>query len=70
MGFRFKKSIKIAPGIKLNIGKKSIGMSVGSKFGGISVNSRNGTTSRISIPGTGISYTTKNKICSKPAKKS
>ena len=28
MGLRFKKSIKIAPGIKFNIGKKSLGLSV------------------------------------------
>ena len=29
MGFRFRKSIKIAPGVKVNLGKKSVGVSVG-----------------------------------------
>ena len=59
MGFRFRKSIKILPGIKLNIGKKSSSISIGNKFGGISVNSKTGVTARTSIPGTGISFTEK-----------
>ena len=59
MGFRFRKSIKLAPGIKLNIGKKSTGISIGNKYGGISFNSKTGARSRASIPGTGISYSTK-----------
>ena len=57
MGLRFRKSIKIAPGVKVNIGKKSVGMSVGGKYGGISMNSRTGTRARVSAPGTGLSYT-------------
>lgn len=59
MGFRFRKSIKIAPGVRLNIGKKSAGISVGGKAGGLSFNTRSGVRSRVSIPGTGISYSTK-----------
>lgn len=31
MGMRFKKSKKIAPGIKLNVSNKSVGVSVGGK---------------------------------------
>ena len=31
MGFRFRKSIKIAPGVRLNIGKKSASISVGGR---------------------------------------
>lgn len=59
MGFRFRKSFKIAPGVKVNIGKKSVGMSIGGKRGGISFNSKSGTRARASIPGTGISYSAK-----------
>lgn len=59
MGFRFRKSIKILPGIKLNIGKKSTGISIGNKLGGISINSKTGVTTRTSIPGTGISFVEK-----------
>lgn len=58
MGMRFRKSIKIAPGVKLNLGKKSAGISIGNKYGGVSINSRTGTRARISAPGTGLSYTT------------
>lgn len=59
MGLRFRKSIKIAPGIRLNIGKKSMGISFGNKYGGISYNTRTGTHARVSAPGTGLSYNTK-----------
>lgn len=57
MGLRVRKSIKIAPGVKLNIGKKSVGVSVGGKHGGVSINSNSGINTRVSVPGTGVSYT-------------
>ena len=59
MGFRFRKSVKIAPGVKINFGKKSMGLSIGGKYGGVSFNSRTGTRVRASAPGTGLSYSTK-----------
>lgn len=59
MGFRFRKSVKIAPGVKVNFGKKSVGLSIGNKGGGISFNSKTGSRARVSIPGTGLSYSTK-----------
>lgn len=59
MGFKFRKSIKLAPGVKLNLGKKSVGVSVGGKQGGISYNSRTGARARVSAPGTGLSYSAK-----------
>ncbi|AGY77972.1 DUF4236 domain-containing protein [Clostridium autoethanogenum] len=57
MGFRFRKSIKILPGVKLNIGKKGINsVSVGGH--GFTKNiSKNGTRTTVGIPGSGISYT-------------
>ena len=55
MGFRFRQSIKIAPGIKLNVGKKSASVSVGGK--GASLNfSKKGTRGTVGVPGTGLSY--------------
>lgn len=59
MGFRFRKSVKVAPGVRLNIGKKSAGVSIGGKGGGVSINSKTGATARVSAPGTGVSYTSK-----------
>ena len=62
MGFRFRKSFKIAPGVRLNIGKKSVGISMGGKGSRISVNSRGRVTTSAGIPGTGISYVKTKKI--------
>lgn len=59
MGLRFRKSIKIGKGYKLNLGKKSVGASIGNRGGGISFNSKSGVHVRASIPGTGISFTQK-----------
>ena len=59
MGMRFRKSITVAPGVRLNIGKKSVGVSVGNKYGGVSYNTRTGARARVSAPGTGLSYSTK-----------
>lgn len=59
MGFKFRKSITIIPGVKLNIGSKSAGISIGGKYGGVSFNTRTGTRVRASVPGTGISFTEK-----------
>lgn len=59
MGTKFRKIVKIAPGVKLNVNKKSVGVSVGGKHGGVSLNSKNGARVRVSAPGTGISYSQK-----------
>lgn len=56
MGLRFRKSIKILPGVKLNLGKKSAGVSVGTTGARYSVNSSGRKTSTVGIPGTGLSY--------------
>ncbi|RUW19297.1 DUF4236 domain-containing protein [Mesorhizobium sp. M1E.F.Ca.ET.041.01.1.1] len=58
MAFRFRRTVKIAPGLKLNIGKKSASVRVGGRGFGLT----SGTTgSRISagLPGTGLSYSKK-----------
>lgn len=57
MGLRFRKSKKIAPGVKLNIGKKSAGISFGTRGARYTVNSSGRRTASVGIPGTGISYT-------------
>nr|WP_304968468.1 DUF4236 domain-containing protein [uncultured Acetatifactor sp.] len=32
MGFRFRKSIKVAPGVKLNVGKKAVASALGANM--------------------------------------
>lgn len=58
MGYGFRKSFKIAPGVRVNVGKKSVGISAGVKGLRYSVNSRTGSRVTASIPGTGLSYST------------
>ncbi|MBR4687065.1 MAG: DUF4236 domain-containing protein [Bacteroidales bacterium] len=53
---RFRKSKKILPGVKVNVTKTGVGLSVGGKLGGVSVNSHGDMTTRVSAPGTGLSY--------------
>lgn len=62
MGFRFRKSFKIAPGVRVNVGKKSVGISAGVKGARVSVNSSGRKTTTVGIPGTGLSYQKTEKI--------
>ncbi|WP_288074680.1 DUF4236 domain-containing protein [Pseudomonas sp.] len=58
MGIRFRKSIKVAPGIKLNISKSGVSTTIGKR--GASVNiGKKGVHANAGIPGTGLSYRTK-----------
>ena len=62
MGLRIRKSIKIAPGVRLNFGKKGISTSIGKRGVGVTFGPT-GATTHISIPGTGISYVEKIGTC-------
>lgn len=54
MALRFRKSFKVAPGVRLNLSKSGISTSIGGK--GLTANlSKRGTRVTTSIPGTGIS---------------
>lgn len=61
MGFRFRKSVKIAPGVRVNFGKKSSSISFGKKGARYTVSSTGRRTSTFGIPGTGLSYSTSSK---------
>lgn len=64
MGFRFRKSFSVIPGVRINLGKKGTSLSVGGK--GITTNfSDKGVRNTFSIPGTGLSYSNYEKT--KPA---
>lgn len=58
MGLRFRKSIKIAPGVRLNVSSKSTGLSIGGNGLRYSINSRGRSTTTVGLPGTGLSYST------------
>lgn len=57
MGFRFRKSFKVAPGVKLNFNKKSTGVTFGNKGLHYTINSSGKRTASAGIPGTGLYYT-------------
>ena len=56
MGLRFRKSITILPGVKLNIGKTGASLSLGTKGIHANIHTNGTVTGTASLPGTGISY--------------
>lgn len=60
MGLRFKKSVKIAPGVKVNLNKKSTSVTLGTKGVHHTVNSNGKKTTSVGVPGTGLSYVSTN----------
>jgi hypothetical protein len=64
MGFRFRKRVKLLPGVTLNVSKTGVSTSIGRS--GATVNIRKGRTkTTIGIPGTGLSYTDETSTPSK-----
>lgn len=57
VGWRFRKSKQILPGVRLNINKKSFSLSFGRKGMRYTVNSNGKKTVSAGIPGTGLYYT-------------
>lgn len=58
MAIRFRKSFKLAPGLRLNIGKKGASVRVGPKGAGYTVGT-SGQRVSASIPGTGVGFSSK-----------
>lgn len=58
MSLRYRKSFKIAPGVKINLGKKSASVSIGGKGFHQTYSTTGRTTSTINLPVKGLSYTT------------
>jgi hypothetical protein len=56
MGFRFRRSLRIAPGARLNITKDGISsVSLGERGATLNLG-RKGTQGTVGLPGTGMSY--------------
>lgn len=54
--FRFRRSVKIFPGVRWNFGKKSTSLSIGPRGARYTFGTA-GSRTTIGIPGTGLSYT-------------
>lgn len=61
MGMRFRKSKKIAPGVRVNLNAKSASISIGPKGFKKTFSTSGRTTTTVGIPGTGLSYSTSKK---------
>ena len=57
MGLRFRKSINLGGGVRLNFNKRSTGISFGTKGARYSINSNGRKTASVVTPGTGIYWT-------------
>jgi hypothetical protein len=55
MGFRFRKRISIAPGVRLNFSKGGASWSLGRRGASLNVGKR-GKRMTVGLPGTGMSY--------------
>jgi tetratricopeptide (TPR) repeat protein len=57
MGFRFSRSIKLMPGVSINLSRSGASVSVGPRGAKVTVGPR-GVTQTVGLPGTGLYYTT------------
>ncbi len=57
-GFRFRKQIGVAPGVKINLSKSRVSTSLGGKGATINVGADGRRMITLGIPGTGMSYRT------------
>ncbi len=57
MGFRFRRSLKILPGVRLNFSNSGVSTTLGPRGATVSLGKR-GPRANVGIPGTGISYST------------
>lgn len=55
MGFRFRKSFRIAPGLRINLTHRGVSGTVGASPFSVNIGKR-GIQSTASIPGSGLSY--------------
>ncbi len=62
MGWRFRRSVKILPGVRLNVGKRGLGLSAGPRGAKVSVNTKGQMRRSAGVPGTGLSYTTQTQL--------
>ncbi len=55
MGFRFYKSLRVLPGIRLNVSKSGFSWSIGPRGANVNVGPR-GRRYTVGLPGSGLSY--------------
>lgn len=56
MGFRFRRSFKILPGVRINLGKSGVSTSIGTRGAHVTVG-HGQVRKTVGLPGTGLSFT-------------
>lgn len=67
MGFRFRRSIGLLPGIRINLGKRGISATIGVRGAGVTVGP-SGTHLNVGLPGTGLSFRTRLDAPERPSR--
>jgi hypothetical protein len=73
MGFRFRRTVRLLPALRLNLSKSGVSASVGTRGAWLNFG-RDGTRTTVHLPGTGISYTARgsaheNQVVGTPPRK-
>lgn len=55
--FRLRRSIRLLPGVRLNLGKRSASVSIGGRGAHVTLGGPQSARTTLGIPGTGLSYT-------------
>jgi hypothetical protein len=59
MGFRFRKRIRVAKRLYVNLSKSGTSFSIGQRGATVNLSKRRGPTLTVGAPGTGLSYQTR-----------
>ncbi|WP_425594842.1 DUF4236 domain-containing protein [Phaeobacter italicus] len=65
MAFRFRRSIRIAPGVRINLSKSGVSTTIGPRGASLNFGKR-GVYANLGLPGTGLSYRKRLKSTPKP----
>jgi len=55
--FRYRRSVRLFPGVRINLGKRSTSVSIGGRGAHVTLGGPRGTRTTVGLPGTGLSYT-------------
>ncbi len=58
MGFRFRRTVKLLPGVRLNLSRSGVSTTVGVRGASVTVGKK-GTYANVGLPGSGVSYRTR-----------
>jgi len=61
MGFRYRRRVRLAPGLRLNLSKSGVGFSIGRRGMWLTKRADGGRQATVGLPGSGLSYTARRR---------